>query len=96
MAFDPFDLTDVAMHAEVPYDPRSPYTTVSQRAARSNGPALRKYRFAYVGSFTDSYLQVMDLDQSFLDDRLGVGQTTFETMVYTLGVPTQPIQTSTN
>ena len=33
----------------------------------------------------------MDLDQSFQDDRLQ-GVSTFETMVYSLGLPIQPVQ----
>jgi hypothetical protein len=91
MAFDPFDLTDVATHAEVAFDPRSPYTTISKGNASDGQPALRKYRFAYITSFTDSYVQIMDLDQSFQDDRLQ-GVSTFETMVYSLGLPIQPVQ----
>jgi hypothetical protein len=92
MAFDPFNLDDVATHAAVPFDPRSQITiqATSQPNDPLNGkPALRKYRFAYVASFTDSFVQILDLDQSFHDDRLG-NQATFETIVYTLGVPTQP------
>lgn len=95
MAFDPFDLDDVATHAEVPYDPRFPNTIVSKGTAMNGMPALRKYRFAYITSFTDSYVQIMDLDQSFQDDRL-MGVSTFETMVYSLGIPQQPVQTSSN
>jgi len=92
MAFDPFDLDAVATNAADPFDPRA--TTKIQATARPNDPlngqpALRKYRFAYIASFTDSFVQIIDLDQSFHDDRLG-GQSTFETIVYTLGVPTQP------
>jgi hypothetical protein len=92
MTFDPFDLNDVATHAAVPFDPRA-QTTIEDAADPDGGlngkPALRRYRFAYLASFTDSFVQVIDLDQSFYDDRLA-GQTTFETIVYTLGVPTQP------
>jgi hypothetical protein len=88
MAFDPFDLDAVATHASVPYDPRSKYVSIS--GGKVTGPALRSYRFAYIASYTDSFVQVMDLDQSFQDDRLGSGRT-FETIVYSLGVPTQPV-----
>ena len=89
MAFDPFDLQQVADHAPVPADPRSKHTNI--RNGVVVGPALRRYRFAYVTSFTNSFVQVMDLDQSFQDDRLGVGQSTFENIVYTLGLPTLPV-----
>ncbi len=96
MAFDQFDINDVANHAPVQDDPRSSYTTIvnGKPVILPNGntkQALLKYRFAYITSFTDSYIQVLDLDQSFKDDRLGVGGSTFENIVYTLGVPTPPI-----
>ncbi len=98
MAFDPFDIEAVAIHAPVPPDPRSQYANILN--GKIVGTALRKYRFAYITSFTDSFVQIMDLDQSFQDDRLnvggaggagGAGGSTFETMVYTLGLPTQPV-----
>jgi len=73
MAFDPFDLTQVATHATVPIDPRQPADL-----------ALKRYRFAYVASFTHSNLQVIDLDDSMSS------QQTFESVVYTLGKPTPP------
>jgi hypothetical protein len=92
MAFDPFDIAAVAAHAHVPFDPRSRHTTRWQGAAV--GPALRSYRFGYITSFTDSFVQIIDLDQSFRDDRLGPGQSTFENIVYTLGLPTQPVGSS--
>jgi DNA-binding beta-propeller fold protein YncE len=44
---------------------------------------LPKYRYAYVASFTNSYVQVIDLDN--FDSK-----STFETVVYTLGTPTVP------
>ncbi len=91
MAFDPFDITSVATHATVAFDPRSTYTIISKGNAIDGEPALRKYRFAYISSFTDSYVQVMDLDESFQDDRL-MGESTFETMVYSLGLPVPPVQ----
>jgi hypothetical protein len=92
MTFDPFDINDVATRAAVPFDPRAQTTiqaTANPGDALNGKPALRRYRFAYLASFTDSFVQVIDLDQSFHDDRLA-GQSTFETIVYTLGVPTQP------
>lgn len=70
MAFDPFDLEAVAERREVPADPRF--------------PGLLRYRFAYVASFTQSYVQLLDLDGS-RDDK-----STFETVVFTLGKPTLP------
>jgi hypothetical protein len=91
MAFDPFDITDVAMRRHVPADPRSSLVRVQN--GQVAGPALLKYRFAYVTSFTDSYVQVLDLDGSFQDDRLE-GVSAYETMVYTLGVPTQPVSSN--
>jgi hypothetical protein len=71
MAFDPFNLDDVATGAQVGLDPR-----------QDPSLQIRKYRFAYVASFTQSYVQVIDLDQS--------QPTTFESVVFTLGNPTPP------
>ena len=90
MAFDPFNIVDVANHKHVEEDDRTTYTTIVDGVATGK-KALLKYRFAYITSFTDSFVQVMDLDQSFKDDRLGVGQSSYEDMVYTLGVPTAPV-----
>ncbi len=72
MAFDPFDMTDVATHAQVPFDPRAA------------GTGLRRFRFAYLASFTNSFIQVLDLDDAQVD------RTTFERVVFTLGRPTAP------
>jgi hypothetical protein len=73
MAFDPFDIRDVALHKPVPFDPREP------------GTGLRSYRFAYLGSFTNSYVQLIDLDDSIPNSP------TYETVVFNLGVPTSPV-----
>lgn len=70
IAFDPFTLTDAALRKPVPADTRSP------------DPTTRRYRFAYVASFTDSYLQVLDLDAT--------NPQTFGTIVYRMGIPTAP------
>ncbi len=70
MAFDPFSMDDVATNATDAPDMRQP-TSLN----------LRTYRFAYVASFTQSYVQVIDLDQS---------QPTYENVVFTLGKPTPP------
>jgi hypothetical protein len=72
MAFDPFSLEDVANHAQVPVD------------ERDVGLGLRRYRFAYIASFTQSYVQLIDLDNA------QPNPATFERIVYTLGVPTNP------
>ncbi len=72
MAFDPFSFEDVALGNQAPLDPRSA------------DPELRRFRFAYVASFTKSFVQLLDLDNSRSD------KSTFERVVYTLGVPTAP------
>lgn len=72
MAFDPFDLQDVATHAKVPFDPRDA------------GRGLRRYRFAYLASFTNSFVQIIDLDDAQVD------RSTFERIVFTLGRPQAP------
>jgi hypothetical protein len=72
MTFDPFDMTDVATHAKVPID---------ERDAKLG---LRRYRFGYVASFTQSYVQLIDLDNAVQNP------ISFERIVYTLGVPTNP------
>ena len=72
MAFDPFTLEDVATHAVVPPDAREP------------GRGLRRYRFAYIASFTQSFVQVLDLDNA------QPRRETFERVVFTLGEPTNP------
>jgi hypothetical protein len=69
MAFDPFSLDEMANNRPVPPDPRQ--TAVG----------LNTYRFAYVASFTQSFVQVIDLDSR---------QPTYESVVYTLGNPTPP------
>jgi hypothetical protein len=73
LAFDPFSMKDVATNAVVPVDPRAPASL-----------GLKRYRFAYVASFTQSYLQVIDLDQDTPNPE------TWEHIVYTLGKPTPP------
>jgi hypothetical protein len=52
MAFDPFSIDDVAQGKVAELDPRQ------------SNPPLGRYRFAYVASFTNSYVQVIDLDDS--------------------------------
>lgn len=72
LAFDPFNFADAAVGKHVDVDPRDADI------------GLKKYRFAYVGSFTQSYMQVIDLDNSTPD------KSTWATVVYTVGVPTPP------
>jgi hypothetical protein len=72
MAFDPFSFDDVARHVQVPVDDRD--------AALG----LRRYRFGYLASFTQSFLQVLDLDKA------RPNPATFGRVVYTLGRPTNP------
>lgn len=73
MTFDPFTLEDVATHQQVPMDGREPASS-----------GLRRYRFAYVASFTNSFVQLIDLDNAQAD------RSTFERVVFTLGRPTAP------
>lgn len=72
LAFDPFTFDDVARHAQVPID------------ARDQALGLRRYRFAYLASFTQSFVQIIDLDNAIPQS------TTFERIVFTLGPPTNP------
>lgn len=73
VAFDPFDLRDVALGKPAPVDTRINIGTNDR---------LRRYAFAYVASFSNSYVQIIDLDAT--------RPSTFETIVYRLGVPTPP------
>jgi hypothetical protein len=61
-------MTDVAAHKSVP-------------ALASDSP--NRYRFAYVGIFTQSYVQMIDLDDSAFTG-------TFEQVVFNLGLPSIP------
>jgi len=72
LTFDPFNFADAAVGKHVDVDPRDADI------------GLKKYRFAYVGSFTQSYMQVIDLDNSTTD------KSTWATVVYTVGMPTPP------
>ena len=58
MAFDPFTLDEVAKNAHVESD-----------KDRQTDPTLRRYRFGYVASFTESYVQVINLNQFTADVR---------------------------
>jgi hypothetical protein len=85
MTFDPYVPLDVALHAHV--QPASGAVTESFTPEDGGKPVqipLPKYRFAYVASFTNSYVQVIDLDNS------EPSKATFESVVYTLGTPSVP------
>jgi hypothetical protein len=100
MAFDPFSLDDVAQRKLVPGDTRQQDANLKSETGidispASNGPAsLKAYRFAYVASFTNSYVQVIDLDDSVVEPCPGAPNescnVTFEHPVFTLGQPTVP------
>jgi hypothetical protein len=81
LAFDPFTLeqvvSDIASGTPVQQDMRPLDSTLSLADV-----GVKRYRFAYVASFTQSFLQVIDLDQSNL--------ITYGAVVYTLGQPTPP------
>jgi hypothetical protein len=84
MAFDPFSPLDVALGAHVqPVGSPSTIDFTPDGGVAHQIP-LPSYRFAYVASFTNSYVQVIDLDDS------EPGKATFETVVYTLGTPSVP------
>ncbi len=68
MAFDPFTTDAMAIHAA--------------DGVTDTALGLRPYRFAYVASFRDSFVQVIDLDAT--------SPRTFEHVVFTLGQPTPP------
>jgi hypothetical protein len=72
----------------VPADPTSP----------SQSLGLRSYRFGYLATFTNSFLQVLDLDDALLPLPSATPSTlplptqeTFESIVFTLGKPTPPL-----
>ena len=71
LAFDPFSFDDAALGAPVPIDSRQPPAL-----------ALKRYRFAYIASFTHSYVQVIDLDATSPE--------TYGNVVFTLGKPVPP------
>jgi hypothetical protein len=77
LTFDPFDL-EATVKARV----RGTPVDMDPRYDASIG--MRRYRFAYLSAFTNSYVQIIDLDGA------RAGSSTFETIVYTLGIPTPP------
>jgi len=83
MAFDPWDPLDVALGRQVPSAP--PVSFTPAKGAAPVPLTVKKYRFAYVASFTNSFVQVIDLDNS------QPNKATFESIVYTLGTPSVPV-----
>jgi len=77
MAFDPFTLDDVVASS---LDPNAVVPELARDSSQPNVD-LNRYRFAYIASFTNSYVQIIDLDAR---------QPTFEQVVYNLGYPTPP------
>jgi hypothetical protein len=55
---------------------------LADKRADAAAVGLKSYRFMYVASFRESYVQVIDLDESNAD--------TFQRVVFTLGQPTPP------
>jgi hypothetical protein len=86
MTFDPFTLDEVANHAPVQGGEET-VTTTHDGVPRP--VTLRRYRFAYVASFTQSFVELLDLDNA-AKDRDESGSATFERIVFTLGNPTNP------
>jgi len=94
MAFDPFTLQDVATQ-EVDAKMGTNLFVVGADPRQDLTLNLKTYRFGYLASFTNSYLQVIDLDDSL---KMPVGapnagapnQQTFEQIVFTLGQLTSP------
>ena len=71
MAFDPFTWEDVAQRSVVPVDTR-------------DATGVRRYRFGYLGSFQQSFFQVLDLDNAI--ER----KDTYQTIVLNVGTPHIP------
>ena len=80
MAFDPMPLNCIAIG-----DPGSPAWNAAHCPPIQRSSPLNPYRFGYVANFTDSFVQVLDLDGSSTSAAY-----TFEQIVFTLGIPTPP------
>jgi hypothetical protein len=92
MAFDPMPLECVAIadpkSAAWNAQPGSPDWAPWRKnvcPTTRNTPYVGPYRFGYVGSFTQSFVQLIDLDASTPS-----AQYTFQQVVFTLGKPTLP------
>jgi hypothetical protein len=93
MAFDPFTFEDVAAHEvdeEMPLTPPGNPVVVGSDPRQDQTLGLKTYRFGYLASFTNSYLQVIDLDDSRTTSTGAPNQQTFEQVVFTLGQLTSP------
>jgi|HubBroStandDraft_6_1064221.scaffolds.fasta_scaffold07547_6 hypothetical protein len=94
MAFDSFTLQDVATQ-EIDAQMGTNLFVVGPDPRQDPTLNLKTYRFGYLATFTNSYLQVIDLDDSL---KMPVGapnagapnQQTFEQIVFTLGQLTSP------
>ncbi len=89
MAFDPFTFEDVAKH-EVDAQMGTNLFAVGLDKRQDPTLNLKTYRFAYLASFTNSYLEVIDLDDSLTTPAGAPNQQTFEQIVFTLGQLTSP------
>jgi hypothetical protein len=63
------------------FDPFDPDAMATNAVPTADATGMT-YRFAYVASFRDSFVQLLDLDQN--------SPATYEHVVYTLGTPTPP------
>jgi len=98
MAFDPFTLQDVAAQevdeacnaSPSAACPAAPPTLVPPDIRQEASLGLKTYRFGYLATFMNSYLQVIDLDDSLKTPAGLPNQQTFEQVVFTLGQLTSP------
>jgi hypothetical protein len=81
MTFDPWG--DLAVAAKNPDAPSMTDVAMHKAVPRLAAGGTNRYRFAYVGIFTQSYVQMIDLDDSAFTG-------TFEQVVFNLGKPTIP------
>jgi len=92
MAFDPFTFEDVAaQEADEDLSATTGGTSVVKPDVRQDpGLHLKTYRFGYLASFMNSYVQVIDLDDSLKLPNGTTNAETFEQVVFTLGQLTSP------
>jgi hypothetical protein len=81
LAFDPFG--DIPAAAGNPNAPTMADIATHARVQPLSAASPGRYRFAYVGIFTQSYVQMIDLDDSAFTG-------TFEQVVFNLGEPSIP------
>jgi hypothetical protein len=90
MAFDPFTFEDVAaQEVDAALPPTGAPLVVPPDPRQDKALQLKTYRFAYVASYANSYVQVIDLDDS-LTTGATPNQKTFEQVVFTLGQVASP------